>query len=377
MTASLTITNVIKAFGKKRVIDNLSFSVRPGEFVVLVGPSGCGKSTMLRAIAGLERIDSGTIGIGDRDVTRLDPKDRDIAMVFQDYALYPHKTVYENIAFGLRVRKVDSATIAQRVDEAAAKLGLVHYLDRRPGALSGGQRQRVAIGRAIVRKPKVFLFDEPLSNLDAKLRGTMRIELAKLHKDLAATIIYVTHDQVEAMTLADRIIVLNGGTIQQMGTPLDLYYHPRNVFVATFIGSPPMNLIEGQLVHADGELIFRSTGGIVVTVPKAFRDTVERLAKPGETLLWGMRPENMHVEEHPVTKTKPVHSVYDARVSVTEMLGASSSVVCDILGHELHIMLPEPHRPKRGDIIRLAWASKHFYLFSKNSGLSVSEDLNG
>jgi multiple sugar transport system ATP-binding protein len=374
MSAPLTITKVVKAYGKKRVLDDISFSANVGEFVVLVGPSGCGKSTMLRAIAGLEKIDSGQIRIGEKDVTRLDPKDRDIAMVFQDYALYPHKSVYENIAFGLRVRRMDEATIDARVKDAAQKLGLTHYLDRRPAALSGGQRQRVAIGRAIVRKPQVFLFDEPLSNLDAKLRGTMRIELAKLHKDLQATIVYVTHDQVEAMTLADKIVVLSGGVIQQMGSPLDLYYHPRNAFVATFIGSPPMNLVEGKLEHVSGVLTFKSDGGgLTLVIPESYRETVERQAKPGETILWGIRPENMRVEEHPVTKTKPVVSVYDARVTVTEMLGATSSVVCDVGGHELHVTLPEPHRPKRGETIRLAYASTHLYMFSKSSGLSVSE----
>src|SRR5207253_122948 len=213
MAASLSIKNVTKAYGKKSVLNKLSFDASPGEFIVLVGPSGCGKSTMLRSIAGLETIDSGQIVIGADDVTQRQPKDRNIAMVFQDYALYPHKNVYENIAFGLRIRGTPKDQIDKRVRDAAAKLDLLPYLERKPSALSGGQRQRVAIGRAIVRDPQVFLFDEPLSNLDAKLRGSMRLSIAKLHKELAATILYVTHDQVEAMTLADRIIVLEGGRI--------------------------------------------------------------------------------------------------------------------------------------------------------------------
>ena len=294
-------------------------------------------------------------------------------MVFQDYALYPHKTVYENIAFGLRIRKYDEKTIDDRVQEAASKLGLTQMLDRRPAALSGGQRQRVAIGRAIVRKPKVFLFDEPLSNLDAKLRGSMRISIARLHKDLKATIVYVTHDQIEAMTLADKIIVLSGGHIQQMGTPLDLYYHPNNVFVATFIGSPPMNILEGRLEDRSGSLFFVSTGGLTVEVPESYRSTVRANWKPGRSVLWGVRPENMRIEDHPVTKTKPVAGCFDAKIIVTEMLGASSSVVCDISGHELHVSLPEPHRPVAGDFIRLVFASKHFYLFDKETEATISE----
>ena len=372
-SSTLTITNVTKSYGKKRVLDGLSFKAEKGEFIVLVGPSGCGKSTMLRAIAGLETISSGAVTIGDRDVSELAPKDRDIAMVFQDYALYPHKTVYENIAFGLRIRKLDEKLIDQRVQEAAAKLGLEQLLDRRPGALSGGQRQRVAIGRAIVRLPKVFLFDEPLSNLDAKLRGSMRISIARLHKDLQATIVYVTHDQIEAMTLADKIIVLNNGTIQQMGSPLDLYYHPRNVFVATFIGSPPMNIVEGKLDLRDDSMFFVSNNGLTVEVPKPYQATVKSKWKARSPVLWGVRAENLRIEDHPVTKTKPLAGMFDAKIIVTEMLGASTSIVCDIAGHELHVSLPEPHRPVVGETIRLAFASTHFYLFDKETEMSISE----
>lgn len=373
-SAPLKISNVTKAYGPKTVLNDLSFEAKQGEFVVLVGPSGCGKSTMLRAIAGLESISQGSINIGGRDVSALPPKDRDIAMVFQDYALYPHKTVYENIAFGLRIRRLEESTIDARVKEAAAKLGLESYLDRRPAALSGGQRQRVAIGRAIVRQPKVFLFDEPLSNLDAKLRGSMRISIAKLHKDLKATVVYVTHDQIEAMTLADKIIVLNAGKIQQMGSPLDLYYHPCNVFVATFIGSPPMNMIPGEVVSAeDGSMRFVATGGINIPVPTEAAATVRRKLPAGRRVLWGVRPENLRIEDHPVTKTKPVAGAFDARVIVTEMLGASTSAVVDVAGHELHVSLPEPHRPSPGDNLRLVFASKHFWLFDAQTEQIVSE----
>lgn len=366
MSASLTITNISKSYGERTILNQLSFKAAPGEFIVLVGPSGCGKSTMLRAVAGLENVSSGAIVIGDRDVTTMAPKDRDIAMVFQDYALYPHKTVYENIAFGLRIRRYADDKIDALVKDAAAKLDLMPYLGRKPAALSGGQRQRVAIGRAIVRQPKIFLFDEPLSNLDAKLRGSMRVTIAKLHKELGATILYVTHDQVEAMTLADRIIVLESGRIQQMGTPLNLYYHPANVFVGTFIGSPPMNLLDGSLVERGGRLALRTTGGIEVTVADAFQAALRAKGRVGQDIIWGLRPENLRV-----ATADDVEAVFAARVVVTELLGPTSTVVVDIKGHELHVTLPAPHRPVRGDIINLAFRSRHLYVFDKSSQVAL------
>lgn len=367
MSSPLTITNMIKSYGDKVVLNGITFSAEQGEFVVLVGPSGCGKSTLLRSVAGLETVTSGSVHIGGKDVTHFVPKDRDIAMVFQDYALYPHKTVYENIAFGLRIRKVSEEKIDAMVKEAAGKLDLLPYLDRRPAALSGGQRQRVAIGRAIVRNPKVFLFDEPLSNLDAKLRGSMRILIAKLHKELNATVLYVTHDQIEAMTLADKIIVLEGGRIQQMGAPLDLYYHPSNVFVATFIGSPSMNLMAGKLEDHAGHLSFKSGKGIVFPIPEEFRGHLNGRGA-GSEVLWGLRPENMRVAtEH---ATGPV---FDATVVVTELHGPSSAVICDLGGHEVTIMLPAPHRPKRGDVLKLEFKSKHLYIFDKKTEVSLIE----
>src|SRR5690606_7268902 len=248
-------------FRSVEAVKGATFTVEDGEFVVLVGPSGCGKSTLLRMIAGLEEITAGTLRIGARVVNDLPPKARDIAMVFQEYALYPHMTVRENLSFGLRMRKYPKAEIEARVQEAAAILGIGDMLDRKPKQLSGGQRQRVAVGRAIVRKPAVFLFDEPLSNLDAKLRVQMRTEIAKLHDRLGATMVYVTHDQVEAMTMGDRIVVLRDGEIQQIDTPLHLYDHPANQFVAGFIGSPAMNFVAGEVVAEGGGLVFRAEGG--------------------------------------------------------------------------------------------------------------------
>src|SRR4051794_36275360 len=247
--ASVAIRGVEKAFGHTRVLHGVSVDIQDGEFVILVGPSGCGKSTLLRMVAGLETISGGEIRIGDRVVNRLPPRERDIAMVFQDYALYPHKSVYENMAFSLRVRGVGPDETRTRISEAAEMLGIGHLLERRPGQLSGGQRQRVAMGRAIVRRPQVFLFDEPLSNLDAKLRGQVRTEIKRLHQRVGTTIVYVTHDQVEAMTLADRIVILRGGNIEQIGTPDEVYNNPANVFVGSFVGSPSMNFAKARAAH--------------------------------------------------------------------------------------------------------------------------------
>ncbi len=264
----LAVSDLRKTYdGKKMILGGVSFEVKKGEFVVLVGPSGCGKSTVLRCIAGLETVSSGQISIADRDVTNLAPRDRNVAMVFQDYALYPHKLVYDNIAFGLRIRKVPEDEIAKQVKAVAVKLELEKLLHRKPAALSGGQRQRVAIGRAIVRNPDLFLFDEPLSNLDAQLRVSMRLTIAQLHKELNASAVYVTHDQVEAMTLADRIVVLQGGQIQQIGPPLELYYYPANEFVGQFIGTPPMNILKGLLKIQNGKMEFVSHEGLHFLIP--------------------------------------------------------------------------------------------------------------
>jgi multiple sugar transport system ATP-binding protein len=283
--AEVRIKDLQKSYGATKVVHGVSVDIQNGEFVVLVGPSGCGKSTLLRMIAGLEGISSGTISIGDRIVNNLPPAERDIAMVFQNYALYPHKTVAANMSFALKMAGMSKAEIDARVEKAAEILGLQPYLARYPRALSGGQRQRVAMGRAIVRNPQVFLFDEPLSNLDAKLRVQMRSEIRELHQRLKTTTVYVTHDQIEAMTMADRIVVMRDGRISQVGAPLDLYDHPANVFVAGFIGSPAMNLMQGE-VTAEGSF---ASPGIALPMPAPLQ--------PGRKVTYGIRPEHLHLTE--------------------------------------------------------------------------------
>ena len=286
--ASLKLENIYKSFVKDQiVIDNFSIAIKDGEFLVLVGPSGCGKSTLLRIIAGLEEADSGDVFIGDRLVNNIHPKDRDIAMVFQNYALYPHMNVFDNLAFGLKLRKVDKSEITERVEEAAKILEIEDLLARKPKELSGGQRQRVALGRSIVRDPKVFLFDEPLSNLDAKLRVQMRTEIKKLHKRLKTTMVYVTHDQVEAMTMGDRIIVLKDGIVQQVGSPVEVYHNPINMFVAGFIGAPAMNFITGDIKNAQ-------------LVCDSFSIDLSELSEinkhEGQKVIFGIRPEDIHLD---------------------------------------------------------------------------------
>ncbi|KMW56139.1 Glycerol-3-phosphate ABC transporter, ATP-binding protein UgpC [Candidatus Rhodobacter oscarellae] len=286
--ANVRIDNVIKRYGSVQVMHGVSVDIEDGEFVVLVGPSGCGKSTLLRMLAGLEEISAGEISIGDKVVNDVLPKERDIAMVFQSYALYPHKTVYDNISFPLKMAKRSKADIAEKVTKAAEILDLTKYLKRYPKELSGGQRQRVAMGRAIVRDPQVFLFDEPLSNLDAKLRVTMRIEIKELHQRLGTTVVYVTHDQIEAMTMADKIVVMRDGRVEQIGSPLDLYDMPNNTFVAGFIGSPAMNLIHGKIAVQNGAKAFVSDGGLRLPLP-------ETDAPEGHAVTYGIRPEHIGV----------------------------------------------------------------------------------
>jgi multiple sugar transport system ATP-binding protein len=314
--ASVTFDKVFKRFGDVTAVNNLNIAVDDKEFLVLVGPSGCGKTTALRCLAGLEEISDGEIRIGDRVVNDVAPKDRDIAMVFQSYALYPHLSVYDNMAFGLKLRKVPKEEIKRRVGEAADILGIHDLLDRKPRQLSGGQRQRVAVGRAIVREPKVFLFDEPLSNLDAKLRVAMRAEISKLHQRLQTTFIYVTHDQIEAMTMASRIAVINKGLLQQLDTPQNLYDHPNNLFVAGFIGSPAMNFFPGTLRREDGKL-FVDTGDFTVTIPPKRSAQFEKAV--GKDIIFGIRPENIHdsafVPPNIDAENVPV------KVDVTELMG--------------------------------------------------------
>jgi multiple sugar transport system ATP-binding protein len=314
--ASVTYDHVTKKFNETTAINDLNIKVEDKEFLVLVGPSGCGKSTALRCLAGLEEITSGRILIGDRDVSNVAPKDRDIAMVFQSYALYPHMSVYDNMAFGLKLRKTPKSEIDKRVKEAAEILGIIHLLGRKPKQLSGGQRQRVAVGRAIVREPAVFLFDEPLSNLDAKLRVQTRAEISKLHQRLQTTFIYVTHDQVEAMTMASRIAVMKDGVLQQLDTPQNLYDKPNNVFVAGFIGSPAMNFFDAKLVRSDGKLMV-DTGAFQVQVPE--NKMVQYQAHAGKPVVFGVRPEDVH---DPDFAPPGVHkALVDSNVEVTELMG--------------------------------------------------------
>ena len=314
--ASVTFEHVYKRFGDVVAVNDLSIEVEDKEFLVFVGPSGCGKTTSLRLLAGLEEISDGQILIGDRIVNDVPPKDRDIAMVFQSYALYPHMSVYDNMAFGLKLRKTPKDQIDDRVKVAAGLLGIEQLLDRKPKQLSGGQRQRVAVGRAIVREPAVFLFDEPLSNLDAKLRVETRANISKLHKRLATTFIYVTHDQVEAMTMASRIAVMKDGILQQIDSPQDLYDNPANVFVGGFIGSPSMNFFDATLVESDGKLEV-NTGGFRLEVP--VEKTQEWRAHAGKPVIFGIRPEDIHAKEF--APPNIMESDMDATVDVTELMG--------------------------------------------------------
>ena len=330
--ANVVISNLEKVYTEKsgpgvKVVHGINLEIQDREFMVLVGPSGCGKSTTLRMIAGLEEISGGTISIDGRVVNNVLPKDRDIAMVFQNYALYPHMTVYDNMAFGLKLRKFPKAEIDQRVREASTMLGLDPYLARKPKALSGGQRQRVAVGRAIVRKPKVFLFDEPLSNLDAKMRVSTRTEISKLHARLEATMIYVTHDQVEAMTMGDRICVMKDGRIMQVDSPLKLYNEPENMFVAGFIGSPPMNFFKGRLQKAAGagellEFIETNDKAAPVRVTLDAKLSAKGAAYVGKDIVFGIRPEDVQ-DTLTVGAPNPAHTV-EVKVEVSEPMGAET-----------------------------------------------------
>jgi multiple sugar transport system ATP-binding protein len=336
-------------------VHDATFTIEDGEFVVLVGPSGCGKSTTLRMIAGLESISSGRLSIGARVVNDLPPKERDIAMVFQNYALYPHLDVYENMAFGLKLRKFPKAEVDERVREASRVLGLDGVLDRKPKQLSGGQRQRVALGRAIVRKPQVFLFDEPLSNLDAKLRVQTRAEISRLHHRLGATTVYVTHDQVEAMTMGDRIVVLKDGVIQQIAPPLELYDRPANRFVAGFIGSPAMNFLEGQLTGEDGRLVFDGGEGLRVEVPRERAGS----ASPGDRVTLGVRPEDLR----PAAEGTGDSSVIALELELLEPMGNEVFVYARHEAHQLVARVPPQALPQPGEQIRLAVEPSRVHLF--------------
>jgi multiple sugar transport system ATP-binding protein len=352
--ADVRLSGVSKAYGDIKILHGVDLEIRDGEFMVFVGPSGCGKSTLLRTIAGLEEITGGELRIGGRLVNDVPPAERGIAMVFQSYALYPHMNLYDNMAFGLKLAKVPKAEIEVAVRNAAKILHIEHLLDRKPKDLSGGQRQRVAIGRAIVRKPDVFLFDEPLSNLDAALRVRMRYEFAKLHEDLKTTMIYVTHDQVEAMTLADRIVVLSAGKIEQVGSPMELYEHPDNLFVAGFIGSPKMNFIEAEVVEASatGAKVRLAGGGVIRTEVEASG------AKPGDKVMLGIRPEHFVVGGD--------ENIIHSTVTFVESLGGETYAYCAYPGVEdaLTCNFDGRTRVRAGDELALALPAPACYLFA-------------
>lgn len=365
--ASVTFDKVYKRYGNNVVVKDLNIDVADKEFLVLVGPSGCGKSTSLRMLAGLEEISDGEIRIGDRVVNNVAPKDRDIAMVFQSYALYPHMTVYDNMAFGLKLRKTPKQIIDQRVREAAKSLGIEHLLDRRPRQLSGGQRQRVAVGRAIVREPAVFLMDEPLSNLDAKLRVEARSFISKLHQRLETTFIYVTHDQVEAMTMGTRICVLSAGELQQVDTPFNLYHNPRNKFVAGFIGSPAMNFLNATLKQDNGNLVV-DTGVFQVTIPakksEPYKDHI------GKKVTFGIRPEDLHDAEYQPPGITP--ALVEANVDVVEQMGNEIILYLEQGGSNFIARTDPRTRARVGGRIGMVIDVDNMHLFDSDTELSLA-----
>jgi multiple sugar transport system ATP-binding protein len=362
--AALDIIGVTKDFGTVKVLHGIDIAVADSEFLVLVGPSGCGKSTLLRMIAGLESVSGGELRIGGAVVNDLPPRERDIAMVFQDYALYPHKTVGENIGFGLRMRGMRPSDINQRVNDAAKVLQIDHLLGRKPGQLSGGQRQRVAMGRAIVRNPKVFLFDEPLSNLDAQLRAEMRVEIKKLHQRFKNTVVYVTHDQVEAMTLADRIAVMRAGHVEQLGTPDEIYNRPRTLFVAGFTGSPPMNFAPCQL-SADGKALTLD-GGITLAIPLDRQTAL--VTHKDKPLTFGIRPE------HIMLASDASAPALLTDVLLTEPLGSDTLALLKLGSIEITGRFPPDVGLKAGSTVPIALAMTKFHLFDTKTGQALKQD---
>ncbi len=360
--AEISLKNVVKFYGKTRVVHGINLDIDHNEFVVLVGPSGCGKSTTLRMIAGLEDISDGTISIGSEVVNDLPPRKRNISMVFQNYALYPHMNVRDNLGFGLKIAKLAPDVVAERVQEAADILGLDELLERTPAELSGGQRQRVAMGRAIVRHPEAFLFDEPLSNLDAKLRVQMRTEIKKLHQKVKTTVVYVTHDQVEAMTLADRIVVMRDGIIEQVGSPMEVFNHPVNTFVASFIGSPPMNLIPatikaGQVVCDDGTAI---------PVPNRLIDHVT----DGQSVVLGLRPDDLTPKGHGIAESGESADL-DLTVTLAELLGTETILYTSISGQEVLGKMFSPREVTSGEVMSFDLALEKIHLFDAGTQESV------
>ncbi len=377
--ASLSLRNVYKRYpGGVTAVSDFNLEIKDQEFIILVGPSGCGKSTTLRMVAGLEEISEGEVYIGDRLVNDVAPKDRDIAMVFQNYALYPHMTVYDNMAFGLKLRKTSKDEIKRRVEEAARILDIEHLLERKPKALSGGQRQRVALGRAIVREPKVFLLDEPLSNLDAKLRAQMRTEISKLHQRLGTTFIYVTHDQTEAMTMGTRIVVMKSGLIQQVDTPQNLYLRPCNLFVAGFIGSPQMNFIDSKLLKIDGDYFVefgsedtKTRAGVKFKIKLPASKNVDNCldAYVDKEVIMGIRPEDVHNEEDLVAANPD--GVVEANVEVTELMGAETYLYMNCEGQAINARVSPTSTAKPGDKITIALEPAKIHLFDKDTEITI------
>ena len=377
--ASLSLKNIYKKYpGGVIAVSDFNLEIKDKEFIILVGPSGCGKSTTLRMVAGLEEISSGELHIGDRLVNDVAPKDRDIAMVFQNYALYPHMTVFDNMAFGLKLRKTSKEEIRRRVEEAARILDIEHLLERKPKALSGGQRQRVALGRAIVREPKVFLLDEPLSNLDAKLRAQMRTELTKLHQKLGTTFIYVTHDQTEAMTMGTRIVVMKDGLIQQCDAPQVLYDKPCNMFVAGFIGSPQMNFVEGKVVK-EGEDFFveygsedtKTRAGVKYKIKLPAEKNKDDALVPyvDKEVIIGIRPEHVHNEEDYLAKLP--EGIVEANVEVTELMGAETYLYMNSEGHSLNARVDPSNTARPGDTIKITLEPARIHLFDKDTEVTI------
>lgn len=366
--ADLKLINVNKIYnGTVHAVHDINIDIKDGEFYVLVGPSGCGKSTTLRMIAGLESITTGDMLIDGERVNSLAPVDRDIAMVFQNYALYPNMTVYDNMGISLKVRHESKQVIQKYVEDAAGIIGLTEYLNRLPANLSGGQRQRVALGRTVVRNPKVFLMDEPLSNLDAKLRVTMRGELTKLHKRLGSTTIYVTHDQIEAMTMASRIVVMRDGRIQQVGTPEEIYEHPANVFVGGFIGTPPMNFISGTI---DKSGKFTSLkGNQSVMIPEGKMKTVVEKDYVGKPVILGIRPEDIHDDEIVLETYKD--STVEVQVDIAELLGAETNIYASVGDDSIIASVPARNDLEKGSMVRLAFDMNHCHLFDKDTEVAI------
>ncbi|MGN1303711.1 MAG: ABC transporter ATP-binding protein [Oscillospiraceae bacterium] len=377
--ASLSLRSIYKKYpGGVVAVSDVNLEIKDKEFIILVGPSGCGKSTTLRMIAGLEEISEGELYIGDRLVNDVAPKDRDIAMVFQNYALYPHMTVFENMAFGLKLRKVPKDEISRKVEEAARSLDISHLLDRKPKALSGGQRQRVALGRAIVREPQVFLLDEPLSNLDAKLRAQMRTEISKLHQKLGTTFIYVTHDQTEAMTMGDRIVVMKDGFIQQVDSPQNLYSNPVNLFVAGFMGSPQMNFIDAVLRKIEGKYTIefgsedtKTSRGVkyYVELPESKVDENVLTNYVDKEIIMGIRPENIHDEEMFISSAKT--GIIDADVEITEMMGAEVYLYLNCQGIPLTARVDPRSTARPQDTIKVALDPNKVHIFDKETEKTI------